>query len=56
MRRVHRVRVCPVCGSKNIRLFTKLSGWLTPEIYVCEDCGYKGPITLEIEINEKDVQ
>jgi len=23
--------------------------WLFPEQYICQQCGYKGPVTLELE-------
>lgn len=45
------LKLCPVCNSLNIRLATKYSGWLTPETYVCDECGYSGPIYLEIDLN-----
>ncbi|RJS79638.1 hypothetical protein CW708_01905 [Candidatus Bathyarchaeota archaeon] len=40
---------CPRCGSPNIHLSSKFDYWLTPKTYVCEDCGYKGPIVMELE-------
>lgn len=42
-------KYCPRCGSFNIKLSSRFDGWLTPEQYVCRDCGYRGPIILEIE-------
>ena len=46
------VRVCPRCGSPRIRRMGGLSGWLLPTIYICPDCGYQGPIVLELEKEE----
>jgi len=43
------VRCCPRCGSPKIKLSSKFDIWLTPEQYVCENCGYKGPVVLEKE-------
>lgn len=43
------IKVCPVCHSPKIKLSSIFDGWLTPEVYICMDCGYKGPIVLEIE-------
>lgn len=43
------VKCCPRCGSSNIKLSSRFDVWLTPEQYVCKDCGYKGPIVLERE-------
>ncbi|MEM2912786.1 MAG: hypothetical protein QXR06_00425 [Candidatus Bathyarchaeia archaeon] len=43
------VTVCPRCGSLNIQLSSKFDAWLMPKRYVCEDCGYVGPLVLEID-------
>ena len=51
-----RIKVCPICGSRNIHLSSSFDGWLTPEIYVCENCGYRGPIILEIEIDKEQLE
>jgi len=48
------ITVCPVCGSTNIRKISPFSGWLTPEEWVCEDCGYRGPIVAEVEIEDEE--
>ncbi|MEM1538981.1 MAG: hypothetical protein QXK33_01010 [Candidatus Bathyarchaeia archaeon] len=40
---------CPKCGSPNIRLSSSLDYWLTPKKYVCENCGYFGPVVMELE-------
>ncbi|MCD6432302.1 hypothetical protein J7L33_06365 [Candidatus Bathyarchaeota archaeon] len=44
---------CPRCGSPNIHLSSSFDYWLTPKKYVCEDCGYVGPIVMELEKEEK---
>jgi len=44
--------VCPKCGSPNIHLSSRFDAWLTPELYVCDECGYKGPVVLELEIEK----
>jgi len=49
------IKLCPRCHSKNIRLSSVFDGWLTPEVYVCKDCGYRGPLVLEVEISEEDI-
>ena len=46
------VKVCPRCGSPDIHLSSSFDVWLTPEQYVCRNCGYKGPITLELDITD----
>ena len=48
------LKVCPVCGSTNIKLSSRCDGWITPIQYVCRDCGYKGPIILELEKEEEE--
>jgi phage-related protein len=36
-------------------LSSSLDYWLTPKKYICEECGYHGPIVMELdENNEKD--
>ncbi|NWF86310.1 hypothetical protein HXY32_00605 [Candidatus Bathyarchaeota archaeon] len=44
---------CPRCGSAKIRLSHSLDYWLTPRRYLCDDCGYIGPIIMELEKEEK---
>ncbi|MEM2110971.1 MAG: hypothetical protein QXX08_03725 [Candidatus Bathyarchaeia archaeon] len=48
------MKVCPRCQSINIQLSTSFDIWLTPRRYICKDCGYIGPIVLEIEKTEED--
>ena len=45
--------VCPVCGSKNIKIMP-YTGWLLPSTYMCEDCGYIGYLVLEVDEYDKD--
>jgi len=47
------VLVCPRCGSKNIELSSRLDAWLMPKRYICRECGYIGPLVLEIEVEEQ---
>ncbi len=42
-------KLCPRCGSSKLRLSSRFDIWLTPEQYICESCGYKGPIVMELE-------
>ena len=39
-------KFCPKCFSQ-MRIFGELSGWLLPEEYLCENCGYKGYVAFE---------
>jgi predicted amidophosphoribosyltransferase len=42
-----RVKLCPRCLSKLDRI-GELSGWLVPDDYFCEHCGYHGHVAFEI--------
>jgi len=46
--------LCPKCGSTKIHPASSLDSWLMPTIYVCDDCGYRGPIIMEIEKEEPE--
>jgi len=46
-------KYCPRCQSPKIHLYSSLSYWLTPKKYICESCGYTGPVILELEKEEK---
>jgi len=48
-RRSQTLKLCPRCGSPKLRLSSRFDVWLTPEQYICENCGYKGPIVMELE-------
>jgi hypothetical protein len=46
---------CPRCCSPEIKAsfgFGGIDMWLTPRKYVCEKCGYVGPIVMELEKEE----
>lgn len=43
------VKYCPKCRQATLKLSSKFDGWLTPIQYICENCGYKGPIAMEKE-------
>lgn len=40
---------CPKCGSRQIHRLRL--GWpgITPLMYSCDECGYNGPLVLELE-------
>jgi hypothetical protein len=49
---------CPKCCSSGLKSDNGFAGidiWLTPRKYVCEECGYVGPLYMELEkeIGEK---
>ncbi len=45
-------KLCPRC-LKPLQRGTKLGGWLVPQDYICPQCGYRGTLFLEkdIELN-----
>jgi len=52
------INVCPKCGSKKISLSSGLGTYprlygITPEEYVCAECGYNGPLVLELTKTEE---
>lgn len=42
-------KLCPRC-LKTLQKGSKLGGWLVPQDYYCESCGYKGTVFLEQEV------
>jgi len=50
----HSAFACPKCGSLKVKPAGSLSGWMTPAIYECQECGYVGSIILEIESEDED--
>ena len=51
-----KVKVCPRCGSANIKFSSKFDVWLMPKQYVCYDCGYSGPVVLELEEDKTEAE
>jgi transposase-like protein len=45
---------CPRCASPKLTLSSSLDYWLTPQKYLCKDCGYIGTIYMELEKEEKE--
>ncbi len=45
---------CPRCGSSRLRLSSSLDYWLTPQKYLCGECGYLGAVYMELEKEEKE--
>ena len=50
-------KLCPKCGSSKLRVssgfdtYPRMFG-ITPLEYVCQNCGYRGPIAMEMEEEE----
>lgn len=48
-----RQKLCPQCQSE-LKIGSPLSGWLVPNFYICEKCGYSGYVALEEAPKEDD--
>jgi hypothetical protein len=44
---------CPKCASPKLSLSSSLDYWLTPQKYVCNECGYRGTLFMELEKEEE---
>jgi len=51
-----KIPICPKCKSANIRLASSAGGWLLPEQWVCDKCGYMGFIVAELDTEDKDTR
>jgi len=45
---------CPRCASPKINLSSSFDIWLMPKKYLCKECGYLGPIVMELEKEEEN--
>jgi hypothetical protein len=45
---------CPKCASPKLTLSNSLDYWLTPQKYVCKECGYVGSVFMELEKEEEN--
>jgi hypothetical protein len=46
-------QACPICLSLNIKPHKdSYSGWLAPQQYICQDCGYFGPGYIVLDEEE----
>jgi len=46
------VRICPVCKKPTLRPADSISGWMTAEIFSCSNCGYRGSLYIEVDVDE----
>jgi predicted RNA-binding Zn-ribbon protein involved in translation (DUF1610 family) len=50
------INVCPKCGSQKI---VQANSWfygITPSQYVCPECGYRGPLVMELTKTEENTE
>jgi len=45
---------CPRCASPKLCLSSSLDYWLTPQKYICGECGYVGSVVMELEKEEEE--
>jgi hypothetical protein len=45
---------CPRCGSPKLSLSSSLDYWLTPQKYLCGECGYLGTVFMVLEKEEEE--
>lgn len=43
---------CPRCGSPSLHISSSSDFFITPARYLCDKCGYLGPIYMELEKEE----
>ena len=43
---------CPECGSPEIHVSRSADVLVTPKSYVCDACGYRGLVVMELEKEE----
>lgn len=44
--------VCPRCGKSRIHPGGSLGWGMLPVAYVCEDCGYRGHLVVEVDVDD----
>jgi C4-type Zn-finger protein len=47
-----KIRICPVCKKPTLGPADNISGWMTAEVFACSNCGYRGPICIEVDPDE----
>lgn len=52
-RRSRVLMICPVCGKSGIRPGASLGYGVFPVTYVCDECGYRGNLVVEVEEDEE---
>jgi RNase P subunit RPR2 len=46
------LRICPKCKKPTLKPAYNVSGWLAPDMFRCQECGYIGNFYIEIEEEE----
>ena len=48
-RKAAKVKYCPRCAGEGVHISSSFGFWLAPKRYVCDKCGYVGPVFMELE-------
>jgi len=51
-RRKRTIQVCPRCKAQTLRRSSQFDGWIFPDKFICNKCGYVGPLSVEVELPE----
>jgi predicted RNA-binding Zn-ribbon protein involved in translation (DUF1610 family) len=46
------IKLCPTCKKPTLKRTVRTSGWMSPESYICEECGYSGAFYIEVDLEE----
>lgn len=46
------IKLCPNCYEPKLKVGTNVGGFMAPAVYYCEKCDYKGPLYIEVDVNE----
>jgi len=46
------LRICPKCKKATLKPAYNVSGWLAPDMFRCQNCGYIGNFYLEVDPEE----
>ena len=51
-KRFGRIRLCPFCKKPTLGPADNISGWMTPDVFSCSNCGYRGQLCIEVDPDE----
>jgi DNA-directed RNA polymerase subunit M/transcription elongation factor TFIIS len=51
-----RIRICPKCKKALVKSAVNVSGWLAPNMFKCDKCGYMGYFYIEIDPEDFELE
>lgn len=51
-----RIRVCPKCKKAQVKSAVNVSGWLVPNMFKCDSCGYVGYFYIEVDPEDFELE